>query len=493
MHPVDPSIITDGTTFINPVGLAFTLLMCVLLVVVPRRYALLPIIALVCYMTMGMRFVIGGLNFTMLRIVLLFGWARLVMRGELKSFKLNPIDKTIIAWILVSIVTYTLLWGDYESFKYKLGGAYTVLGFYFMFRFLLRDKEDVVWTLKIFAVLVLPLAGAMVLEKMTGRDPFGVFGGVPPITTIRDGALRCEGPFGHPILAGTFGATMMPLFVGLWWYQERKRFFVVLAMVAAAIITITSASSGPLLTFVLGLVGLSLWPLRLRMRQLRWGIVAGIAALQMVMKAPFWFLLGKIDIVQGSTGYHRALLIDRAIANLPGWWLIGTKSTWAWASEDDHLFDVTNAYIQNGADGGLITMILFTAVIVLSFKAVGRTVLSNDGHEPKKDTLLLWALGATLFAHAATFISISYFDQNFVNWYLLLAMISTIAGPSLFVSRPEFFESLRRQAAGNSTSGFPGDLARPGVCSTGPGLRPSLQRSPNLRFGELPKLRPIVF
>jgi hypothetical protein len=165
--------------------------------------------------------------------------------------------------------------------------------------------------------------------------------------------------------------------------------------------------------------------------------------LQLVMKAPVWFLLARVDVFNGSTGYHRALLIDRALANLSDWWLVGTQNTWKWASEDDHLFDVTNNYILNGADGGLLTMILFIAIVAIAFKGVGRAVVGSDGKKPEAEVRMLWALGAALFAHAVTFISVSYFDQNFVNWYLLLAVIGTLTGPFLVLRRSEFLEGVR--------------------------------------------------
>jgi len=438
MHPPDPSIVTDGSTFINPLGLAFTLLMGVLILVLPRRYAMLPVLALTCYMTMGMRVMVGGLNFTMIRILLVFAWTRLVFRGELRRINLNALDKTIIACQASGMLAYTLLYGDFDALKWTVGIAYNALGIYFFFRFLLRDKEDVVSTLTLFAWLVIPLAGAMLFEQATGRNPFSLFGGVPEATIVRDGRLRCEGPFAHPILAGTFGATLMPLFVGLWQYLGKKRFFVVLAIAATAVITVTSASSGPLLTLMMAALALCLWPLRTKMRQVRWGIVAVLVFLQMTMKAPVWYLLGRIDIVNGSTGYHRALLIDRAIANFWGWWLVGTKSTEAWSNSNDHLFDVTNAYILAGANGGFLTMILFIAIIVLAFKSVGRTVRLSNGVQPEPDVRLYWAMGAAIFAHAITFMSVSYFDQNFVNWSLILALVSGLCGDSLFMSRAEF-------------------------------------------------------
>src|SRR5260370_2012625 len=101
---------TDGTTFINPLGLAFLLLMGALMLVLPRRYALLPVVILTCYMTMGERVMIAGLNFTMIRILLLFGWFRLVARGEIRALKLKSIDTVILLWVLSTIVMHTLLW-----------------------------------------------------------------------------------------------------------------------------------------------------------------------------------------------------------------------------------------------------------------------------------------------------------------------------------------------------------------------------------------------
>jgi hypothetical protein len=436
-QPITLDPITDGTTFINPVGLIFTLLMCLLILILPRRYALVPVIALVCYMTMGMRVMLVGMNFTMIRILLLFGWARLVIRRELQPIKFNKLDWLIIVLAIVNLVAKTLLYQDYEAFKNGLGGAYDSIGFYLMFRFLLRDLEEVKSAIRIYAILIVPLAVCMLAEKATGRDPFALFGGVPPMTFVRDGALRCQGPFAHPILAGTFGATLLPLFVGLWW-QGKGRLVAALAIISTVLIVFASASSGPLLSSLLAGLALALWPLRASMRKIRWGIVMGLAGLQLVMKAPIWFVLAKVDIVSGSTGYHRAYLIDRCIANFSDWWLVGTKNTWDWANRDSHLFDVTNTYVAAGVNGGLLGMVLFIAIIVLAFKSIGRSVRLGEGHEQETNLRMLWTLGAALVAHVATFISVTYFDQNFVNWCLLLATISTAAGSSLLMSRNEF-------------------------------------------------------
>jgi hypothetical protein len=416
---------TDGTTFINPLGLAFTLLMGALILVLPRRYALLPVVILTCYMTMGERVMIAGLNFTMIRILLVFGWLRLVTRSEIHPLKLNSIDKATLLWVLFSIVMHTLLWQSSQEFINRLGGAYSALGAYFLFRYLVRDIDDITRAFRILAVLLGPLAAFMIVERMTGHNVFAVFGGVPESTIVRNDVLRCQGPFAHPILAGTFGATSLPLCVALWWQGRAAKAVAAIGVVACAIIIVTSGSSGPVLAGLAGIVGLLMWKAKQHLRKIRWGIVLSLIVLHVVMKAPVWFLMARIDVFSGSTGYHRAYLIDRAIANFGDWWLVGTKSTAAWAAEDDHLFDVTNAYISEGANGGLITMVLFIAIIVLCFRAVSRTIQALPGE--RRTQLAWWAVGSALFAHAVTFFSVSYFDQNFVVWFLLLAIISTSA------------------------------------------------------------------
>jgi hypothetical protein len=181
-----------------------------------------------------------------------------------------------------------------------------------------------------------------------------------------------------------------------------------------------------------------MWPLRRNMRLIRRGAIVALICLNFVMKAPVWFVLARVDVFSGSTGYHRALLIDSAIKNLKDWWLIGSKSTAAWEDEDQHLFDVTNQYLVVGSEGGLISMLLFIWIIARSFRYVGLSEQTAEEWErPPSEQFLIWGLGASLFAHVVSYMSVSYFDQNIVNWYLLLAIIATIGHEFLLSSKPD--------------------------------------------------------
>jgi len=416
----------------NALGLALTIASGLMLLVLPRRYAIAPVILICCYMTMGQSIVVAGCHFTMIRVLVIFGWARVLLRGEFQNIELNLLDRMIFWWTAISFVAYVGLWHSGDAVIYKLGATYNIIGCYLLFRMLLRSLDDVVQVFRMMAVLIVPLAVFMLLEKSTGRNLFAMFGGVSEITAVRDGVLRCQGPFSHPILAGTFGATVLPLLACLWLDGRLGKLMATGGVISSLVITITSGSSGPVLALMAAVLALGLWRTRTHMYLLRRGTAIGIIFLQIVMKAPVWFLLARVDVFSGSTGFHRAMLIDSAFHNLGDWWLAGTRSTASWADEDQGLFDVTNQYLQVGAEGGIFSMLLFIWIIVSAFRLVGLTwrAMADIG-EPVASQFFVWGLGAALFAHVVSYISVSYFDQNFVNWYLLLAMIATVGNEFL--------------------------------------------------------------
>lgn len=172
-----------------------------------------------------------------------------------------------------------------------------------------------------------------------------------------------------------------------------------------------------------------MWRYRHRMRLLRWMAVLGYFTLALVMKAPVYYLIARIDISGGSTGWHRARLIESAFEHLDEWWLAGTDYTRHWmptgVSWSPNHADITNQYLKFGVVGGLPLMLLFIAILSLGFSFVGQA-LQRASHLPRETQFVIWALGASLAAHAATCISVSFFDQSFVFLYLTLAAISTV-------------------------------------------------------------------
>src|SRR5512142_3341530 len=99
----------------NPLVLLFILCMGVLMLVLPRRYAIVPMFIAAMSITLGQAIVIASANFTMVRILVGIGFLRVVLRNDYRGFRPNPIDTAMLFWIVSSIVTYTLLWQTWHS------------------------------------------------------------------------------------------------------------------------------------------------------------------------------------------------------------------------------------------------------------------------------------------------------------------------------------------------------------------------------------------
>lgn len=418
----------EALSNINQIGLLFTLSMGVLILALPRRFAAFPLIATACYITLGQVISIASLNFTMLRIIIFIGFARIIVRKELFAIRLHRIDTVLIAYVAVSVAAYLLLRnGSHEAIVSQLGFSYNTLGLYFVFRALIHDMSDIQRIFKMIALIMVPLAAAMLLEKATGRNLFAVFGGVPEFTMVRDGKLRSQGAFAHPILAGTFGATSMPFLLALWVREEKSRMIALLGIASALIITITPSSSGPAVAFIFVLIGTFMWSIRDHMRAVRWGVLLSLIGLHIVMKAPVWALIGKMSEIIGGTGWHRVSLIDAAIEHFGEWWLMGTDYTRHWmptgVTWSEKHTDITNQFIHVGIQGGIFSLILFVAIIVLCYQGIGK-MLDATRRSDIKYEFMIWCLGVSLSAHIASFTSVRYFDQVIVFWYLLIAMIT---------------------------------------------------------------------
>lgn len=422
----------QGASTITAGGLAFTLLLGILLLTLPRRYALLPLLISGCYLTLGQVLLVGPLHFSAFRIILLFGWVRIVARNELARVRFNYIDKMVVAWTVVGSLMYILDRGaSSESFIDQLGASYNAIGSYFLARALIRDTDDMIRAVRLLAIVIIPLAVFFTVEYATGKNIFSFFGGAQEFAEIRNGRIRCQGSFSSPILAGTFAATAMPLFIGLWVQSHKRRLLAASAIAASAVIVFCSSSSGPLLAFMIGMLGLLSWVIRSEMRVIRWGIVLTILALQMVMNAPVWYLAVHLgNLIGAGDGWYRSALIGAAVQHFGEWWLMGTSYTAHWMptglANDPNNADIVNQFIAEGVRGGVLTVFLFIWLIVSCFKTIGRA-RRDETHSTTGEQFMIWAMGCSLLGHVASFFSVSYFDQIIIFWYLLLAAIATFA------------------------------------------------------------------
>jgi len=409
----------------NELATVFLLANAAVLLALPRQWAPLPMLVGTCYMTPGPGIEVGGFSFNIVRILILVGFIRVLFRGERPVGGMNNMDWLMLAWGGWALCTSVFHQAPKDALVFRTGFVYNTLGVYFLIRCFCRSLEDAAGLARSTAILLVPVALEMLNEQITGHNVFAMFGGVAESPEIREGRLRSQGPFAHAILAGTVGAVCAPLVLGV---RRERPGFATVGLSACVVMVFTSASSGPIMSLLVGLFGLLLWRWRHLTRHMRLAAVMGYLLLAVVMKSPPYYLLARIDLTGGSSGWHRAELIDSSIRHLREWWFAGTDYTRHWMPtgvswSPDHT-DITNYYLHVGVVGGLPLLVGLIVMQAVAFHYVGRACklyAAVDG-----DPFLAWSLGASLFAHVATSISVSYWDQSYVFVYVCMATISCV-------------------------------------------------------------------
>jgi hypothetical protein len=419
-----------GETVLHPLVLVAMLIAVLLILLLPRKQVIIPVLATIFLIPLGQQLLIGGFHFFVYRIIILVASIRILVamfstpEGAFQG-RLDRLDKIFIAWAICRAAAVILLFAQVGALINQAGFLLDAIGGYFIFRHLIRDEEDIFRALRTFAAIAIVISVCMLYEKLTLVNVFGLLGGTRASPEIRGGAVRALGPFQHQLLAGCFGATLVPLFF-LLWKTGKSSILAIVGALAATVMVVTSASSTPLLAWVAGIGAICLWPLRRKMRTVRWGIVVALAALQLVMHAPVWFLIKRADVIGGSSGYHRAMLVNNFIVHFRDWWLIGTKENAGWGFD---MWDLSNQYVIEGQTGGLLAFLCFIALICVAFSKVGSARKAVEGDRHKE--WYFWLLGCALFAHVVAYFGISYFDQTRFAWYAILAIVSAATAPVL--------------------------------------------------------------
>lgn len=390
----------------------------------PYRWAFLPLLIAACHAP-NVQF--AG-SFTVVRIVIIAGILRAWLGGFLKVNIANPMDRLIGLFAIVSLLSsFAYPWEEGAAFITRLRISIDVAGAYIFARIYMADRDALVRFSKGLALVVIPFGLMLLFEKMTVTNPYRMLGDQSLVTIIREGKVRAQGAFGTPILAGTVAATSLPFFVILW--NDWRRIAIV-AILSAALAIYSTSSSGPIASAMVALGMICMWRWRTRMRVILAWLAVALVFLHFIKERPVWYLMALMDFVGGSTGWHRAYLIDMAIKHLGDWWAFGTSYTRNWMpyglQSDPLNCDLTNYYIQLGVTGGLALPGVLIAIQWRSFRILGKEIVDGMKNTTRAnhDNFMLWCLVSALASHAATFLSISYFDQIHVFFWVLIGGIS---------------------------------------------------------------------
>jgi hypothetical protein len=419
-------------TAMHPIVVVVMALAFLMICILPRKYIIAPALCVIFLIPQGQVIVLAGLHLFPVRLIALFGCVRmsftkLTSNVTLFAGGVNWIDRAFLFWAAARAISLSLLWMEPAALINSAGFVWSACGMYFLLRFLIQNDHDIERAIKIFAIVAAINAIGMLNEQFRHQNVFGLLGGQIIVPIFRDGRFRSTGVFAHPLLAGSFGATLLPLFLWLWTNKTAK-IFAVVGVISSLVMVWTSASSTPILACLGIMLGMCFWPLRENMRAVRWAIVLTLVVLHLVMKAPVWYLLARVDMTGSSSGYHRATLIDTFVQHFSDWWLLGTKEAGSWGFD---MWDTSNQFVAEGEKGGILAFGSFIVIIARSFAQIGRTRALLDADSKREWSL--WLLGVALVAHLMAYFGVSYFDMTQVAWFALLAIISAFTSKSYAV------------------------------------------------------------
>lgn len=418
---------TFDSTTLSPIGAFVLLPLLAVVLCMSRRAAVAAFFAAVCFVSDGQRISLAGLDFTPLRLLIAAGVLRVLARGEYRQFRWQTIDTLVACYLGWGYIGYAIQYGfDPSAMIRRAGELYTYAGTFFLCRCWLRDADDVAAISKAIAILAIPSACFFLAEWMTGRNIFSIFGGVQAITNIRDGRLRCQGPFPHALMAGAFWAGTVPLIASLWFRKGANRALCLAGLGGALLAVASCSSSTPILAIAVMCAGGALFYVRRQIRLIQLGVIGGLFVIHFAGSKPVWHLFARVNVIGGSTGYHRFFLIDNAIKHFNEWGMVGTGSTGHWGHM---MWDITNQFLLEGVRAGFLGTLLFTSVLLTAFYLIGKAAKQNGKHPA---VLQSWLVGVALLGHAVTFFSVSYYGQVPVIYWSTLAAAVAVSSAASF-------------------------------------------------------------
>lgn len=405
-------------------------------------FAVAPAFLIVCSLLLPVevRVTLAGQTFYAYRIVwiLLLPWLfTQIVRGSIR-FRLNDLLLTFAsAWMVISFV---VLYGFARGLPSSLGFALDILVPYLIVRASIVDLQAFRRLLVLVAPVVLVFAMLLPLESLTqtrfirsgaqaifgglSAAEYGSAGGPLIANDTRYGLLRAMGPFSHPILAGLFFASLLPLY-----YFSRLRGWPLFAGFISGLAAVFSLSSAA----VLGLVSFFLlaaydW-IRTKVAFLTWSgfiyaTAALLAAAHVLSQNGLVYVLIRLTL-NPRTGYYRLLIWEYGTLSVQKhpWFGIGYSAFEAlsWMGQSVDAFYLAIA-IRYGLPASLL-LVLATLLALFG-------IMAKAGREKGADQRTLIGLAITMTILFIQSFTVSFFGGLLI-WFALLLGITTNLGEIL--------------------------------------------------------------
>lgn len=367
--------------------------------------------------------------------LLMMPWALSgILRGQLKFYWPDGLVLLGSGWMVVSFVVNS---GVAAGLASGVGAALDVILPYLVVRMSVRNLRDFRRLLVLLAPVVFVISIVMIMESVThtryirdaGQAIFGQLGaaefgsghGARIASDIRFGLLRAMGPFSHPILAGLFLASLLPLF-----YYLKIRGWPLAVGYFSGAVSVLTASSAAVLAIGFFVLTAAYEFVRRRVSFLTWGHFTGTLT-GVLLFAHFATQNGIISVLVRYTlnphsGYYRLLIWEYGSASVARNPLFGIgyrtidSLWWMGDSIDAYWLALAIRY-------GLPTPIMIFLAMILILVALSRTAKRATGG----DKTAIIGTVVTLVILGVCGFTVSYFGGIVMWFYAILAIGLNVA------------------------------------------------------------------
>ena len=129
-----------GATHVHLITALGLIVSAVFVLTLPRRYVAMALLPAMTLTPIGENINIAGVSFQMLRFMIFVGALRAVCTSVPDvPWRKSPIDFALLAWVVVSSLTFCLLYQQSGAIINRAGMIYNILGVYVLARFFVRD------------------------------------------------------------------------------------------------------------------------------------------------------------------------------------------------------------------------------------------------------------------------------------------------------------------------------------------------------------------
>jgi hypothetical protein len=386
----------------------------------------------------------------------------MISRGLRGQIRLGWIDVLIVAataWVCFALFMTT---EAVEAFTAAVAQTTDIALAYFFGRFTFRSIRD----LRTFLIMMAPglaiIGLFLIAESLTHRRLIQEFAGLVTGRSagyrmdVRLGLFRAPGPFPHPILAGVFLASFLPLYAlaGIRGWPKA-------AGIIAAVCSFFTMSSAALLGLVVGAALLAYNWISERFTNLTWRlflVVAGILVFvaETATGSGAYGLILRFASLNSVSSYNRVLIWQYGTQNVikNPWFGLGygdwERPSWMYSSSMDH-FWLLMAVRFGIIPSALMALATLLAVLMLMRAAMGANYADRRAVQGIAISLSVFALGI---------ISVALWLSAHIWYFMLIGLAVSISASVLNAPRlrrpmlvrpraPEAIESqqeLRRNA-----------------------------------------------